>query len=268
MPQIILMMKFFLHKIPGFQLSIMVISVIAVSILLILPLENRVIFDSTLAHIWIIITNTGSTVGVGVFLIIISFILSYTSKAIKLTFKKFAIILLSIGVILGAVAFLNEHLIKERIKVERPSVKSLSTSLGFNSNDYYSYPTKKERSAYLQSIISKVDQRKITIQDKYITSEALQVWIKESGYSFPSGHSVTAFLLAVLIPYLFKIRYNKHKLATTLFFIWATAIAYSRVLLGVHSAYDVTLGAIWGEIIGNILILSGLVDKLMITNKA
>ncbi|WP_114766089.1 phosphatase PAP2 family protein [Vibrio rhodolitus] len=58
-------------------------------------------------------------------------------------------------------------------------------------------------------------------------------------YSLPSGHTAAAFLMAVLISYCFP------SLAG-IAFVWATLIAFARILLGVHFLTDVILGALLG----------------------
>jgi phosphatidylglycerophosphatase B len=84
----------------------------------------------------------------------------------------------------------------------------------------------------------------------------LNHWIKEGGYSFPSGHTFNAFLLAMI--FAFGIKYNSHspKLQKLFFlpFLWAIGIGISRVALGAHSLVDVSVGALMGVLIGTLLL--------------
>ncbi|WP_434566598.1 phosphatase PAP2 family protein [Vibrio chagasii] len=58
-------------------------------------------------------------------------------------------------------------------------------------------------------------------------------------YSLPSGHAAAAFVMATLIGHFYPSLY--------LFSLaWATAIASSRILLGVHFLTDVLIGAALG----------------------
>ncbi len=58
-------------------------------------------------------------------------------------------------------------------------------------------------------------------------------------YSFPSGHSTTAFSLAVAMAYFFPKHYK-------LFYILAAIVAFSRVYDGEHYPLDVIAGGILG----------------------
>ena len=53
--------------------------------------------------------------------------------------------------------------------------------------------------------------------------------------SFPSGHTSDAFLIATCITLLF----NKQKWLLIIIWLWALAVAYSRLVLGVHYSSDV-----------------------------
>ena len=67
-----------------------------------------------------------------------------------------------------------------------------------------------------------------------------------SGFGFVSSHAANHFALAVVIGGYFK----KQRLWQLLLLLWAAAIAYSRVYLGVHYPFDVITGAALGAIIG------------------
>jgi undecaprenyl-diphosphatase len=62
-------------------------------------------------------------------------------------------------------------------------------------------------------------------------------------YSFPSGHTMTAFSIALVLSYYYP------SLEATLFF-WAVSIAFSRIVLGMHFLSDVLAGVVLGVALG------------------
>jgi undecaprenyl-diphosphatase len=67
--------------------------------------------------------------------------------------------------------------------------------------------------------------------------------------SFPSGHSVTVFSLAVALSYIFP----KHK---KIFYILAFIVAFSRVYDGEHYPLDVIAGSILGYVLAKITLMA------------
>jgi undecaprenyl-diphosphatase len=67
-------------------------------------------------------------------------------------------------------------------------------------------------------------------------------------FSFPSGHTSAAFLVAVLVGSL-------HPLAAAPFLLWAAAVGVSRVCLGVHYPSDVVAGAFLGGAVARLAFL-------------
>jgi membrane-associated phospholipid phosphatase len=65
-----------------------------------------------------------------------------------------------------------------------------------------------------------------------------------SFHSFPSGHTVTAFSLAVLFTY-----WSKNKGWGPLFLLYAVMVGYSRMYLSEHFFEDVTAGSVIGMVV-------------------
>jgi membrane-associated phospholipid phosphatase len=68
-----------------------------------------------------------------------------------------------------------------------------------------------------------------------------------TGYSFPSAHASNHFAIAVFLIVVF---YKRHKWVLPAALIWATAISFAQVYVGVHYPVDVTVGAIYGTLVG------------------
>ncbi len=65
--------------------------------------------------------------------------------------------------------------------------------------------------------------------------------VEEDSYSFPSGHTSTAFTTATSL----SLAYPKWYIIAPAY-LWATSIGYSRLHLGVHYPSDVLIGALVG----------------------
>lgn len=76
----------------------------------------------------------------------------------------------------------------------------------------------------------------------YITYPEIDNVVTESSYSFPSGHTSSAFATATSL----SIAYPKwYVIAPS--FLWAGTVGYSRMHLGVHYPSDVLAGAVIGS---------------------
>ena len=68
-----------------------------------------------------------------------------------------------------------------------------------------------------------------------------------SGKSFPSSHASDHFAIAL---FLITIFYKKWKSTLPILLIWAAAICFAQVYVGVHFPIDVTFGALFGSLLG------------------
>lgn len=96
---------------------------------------------------------------------------------------------------------------------------------------------------FLASAFITVVSKKIIKTDRpYDTYPMVQPVVSEASYSMPSGHTSTAFATATSL----SLAYPKWYVVSPSF-VWAGAIGYSRMHLGVHYPSDVLAGAIVGS---------------------
>lgn len=67
---------------------------------------------------------------------------------------------------------------------------------------------------------------------------------RSGGYGFPSCHAANSFALATIFSLMFR-----NRRMTAILFVWAFAVGYSRIYLGVHYPGDVLGGAVIGSMI-------------------
>jgi membrane-associated phospholipid phosphatase len=85
----------------------------------------------------------------------------------------------------------------------------------------------------------------------FITYPDIEKLSEAGSSSFPSGHTLETFAIAVAFSILLPIK--KYIIPV---FIWATLVAYSRMALGVHYPSDVLGGMVIGSLIGWLVPLS------------
>ncbi len=71
-----------------------------------------------------------------------------------------------------------------------------------------------------------------------------------TGYSFPSSHAANHFALALFFIVLF---YPKWKPVLPLALLWASAIGFAQIYVGVHFPIDILAGSLLGALVGYLL---------------
>ena len=85
----------------------------------------------------------------------------------------------------------------------------------------------------------------ITRERPFKTYPDIEKLSEAGSSSFPSGHTIEAFAMAMALSLLIP----KRKIIIPVF-IWASIVAYSRMALGVHYPSDVFSGMVIGALIG------------------
>ncbi|MCO6539999.1 MAG: phosphatase PAP2 family protein [Gilliamella sp.] len=127
-------------------------------------------------------------------------------------------------------AILSGQIIKSFLKSQtaesRPYVLWMAQEYNISDQQFYS----KSRS-----------ERKEIIHQLFNNSSTIPSWLSshwqnETGYAFPSGHTLLAVTWALLALILLKFR--QHYVIVSSIIIWSILIELSRLLLGMHSPID------------------------------
>lgn len=183
-------------------------------------------------------------------------------------------LLVVIGVFLAALAvflFIAQEIVLENensldaaafqklARITNPGTTSVMTFITFFGSSYFLFP------AYLLTILfflflKKNRRLSLDVTAIGVTSTVILFSLKAifhrhrpldplvhnvAGFSFPSGHSFSSFTFFGLLIYILwntKMNATLRWLLSILFFLFAAAIAFSRVYLHVHYASDVIAG--------------------------
>ena len=96
-------------------------------------------------------------------------------------------------------------------------------------------------SVVTSAIVTKIMKTSINRPRPYVTYPDIQKMNSGGSPSFPSGHTSGAFSLATSL----SLEYQKWYVIVPSY-AWASAVAYSRMDLGVHYPSDILMGAIVG----------------------
>jgi len=156
--------------------------------------------------------------------------------------RQAGVLCATLVVILGALAWLNEFVIKPGFGQPRPNIVELADAgrLGMTPAAFYALGDKEARRAYLARL-----------RLPEVPAGVRALWDRETGYSFPSGHSLFAMTLATCFACLgLWALEGPRRWALLLLLPWALAVCYTRPLLRVHTPTDVLAGGLLGACAG------------------
>ncbi|NBM56790.1 phosphatidylglycerophosphatase B [Proteus vulgaris] len=129
-----------------------------------------------------------------------------------------------------AVGQLVKVAVKNTVKEPRPYVVWVSDNLHITPEAFYQVP-RSAREQLLQNGLA---------NSPMIPEWQLKHWKAETGYAFPSGHSLFAATLGLFVFVLFMLR--GHYFLATLGLLWGIDVTVGRIVLGMHWASDVIVG--------------------------
>jgi phosphatidylglycerophosphatase B len=168
----------------------------------------------------------------------------------KVKFKEFCIIALVLSFFAGGGAFINEHYLKESLKIPRPNIIWLASDNGngpltMTTKEFYELGDKQVRRETLANVLEQNPE--ILPMNELIKNH----WSEETGYSFPSGHSFSALFFSTYLLFLATTYLRtKRVLFFYLLIPWALMVCYSRLILRVHTPTDITVGGLQGLLLG------------------
>lgn len=158
----------------------------------------------------------------------------------KLSIKKSCLLLtiLACAVLSGQII---KSIVKESVEEPRPFVIWLEDEYQIDDEYFYNLP-RKQRAEIIHNQL---------VNDTRVPDWLKAHWENETGYAFPSGHTLFTTTWALLgIVLLWP---KKRYVSVTLLIVWSMIVAGSRLVLGMHWPLDLILATVLSCIIAIIV---------------
>lgn len=126
----------------------------------------------------------------------------------------------------------TKSFIKEQVQEPRPYVVWLEKSYGIDEGEFYQQ-NRQGRSQLVSTLVA---------NDTQLPQWLKNHWAFETGFAFPSGHTMFAASWALLVIGLLWPR--RHIVTVVMLFAWATMVMGSRLLLGMHWPRDLVVATL------------------------
>ncbi|MHC5225637.1 phosphatase PAP2 family protein [Ignatzschineria sp. LJL83] len=178
-----------------------------------------------------IVTETGSA---PYFALITSLLFSiWLSMRCKLLKHHWVMIFMSVLILQGSTQIIKSA-IKTLLEEPRPYMAYI-VEKGVEIEPFYELP-RKERSIVIQEALAEDSTTPKWLQNH---------WQHETGYSFPSGHTIFAVMWAfIIVGFLSREKDPKTHLAMIIMTVWAGLMMISRMRLGMHFPIDLFVSTI------------------------
>lgn len=215
----------------------------------------RVPLDGALAVVVCGLTETGSSRWVP-FLLVLALAVCMTDPCVARAQRRHdgirMLVLMAVG--LPTFAVLNEQVVKPAFDIPRPSHLRMVEAGIIPDLGAFDRLDTTARQDFLRSRLAGEAGAQAAGQ-LAIHPRVLAHWIRETGHTFPSGHTFNAFVVAVLFlgVALANPTPRRRWLAGSTF-VWAVAVSQSRVFLHVHRPVDVLVAALVGTACGALVL--------------
>lgn len=150
----------------------------------------------------------------------------------SMSMNNFTKLVLAVSISMASTLSLN-HFLKPYFAEPRPNAALLEQTYLLNTQDFYQHDKAEKR----QMIGIAIDQLDIARPDLKLSDAIKSHWQHEVGYAFPSGHTLFAVTLALVVG--FYLLSTGIIVLPALLFSWALTMGFSRMLLGMHWPQDV-----------------------------
>ena len=209
---------------------------------------------------WLWLSDSVSWWGVGLVMLLATALVAARQSGLKARVSKGLLFIASLCAVIGAVAAVNEFGIKRAVAAHRPYVKMLDGKGLLSADKYYAQPSRTERAIFLKKALEKFNVHPVV---KSLDPKIREHWGVLTGYSFPSGHAVIAFLFATILAFVIENLIPNGRRLVWIPFLWASGICLSRVAVGAHSELDVTVGGLFGGAVGILFLMSGRLENVL-----
>lgn len=214
--------------------------------------ENTPYFnlDSWFALCAYVITETGGTKGAPlVGIVMLGLLVSRAGITRKQRLTEALVVFVFLVLFNGGGSALNEYVIKAEFKSPRPHIVYLaggngSGPLQMPADEFYAL-AKEKRQRLLRTVL---EAEPPPLMLHRLIKEH---WIATIGYSFPSGHAFASmFFASFFLAMGLTLASTPRRSCFFLLLPWAVCVAFSRVVLWVHTAKDIVVGSCIGLLFG------------------
>lgn len=178
--------------------------------------------NETLLRIVYFVSQSANVYG-AIFLGVLLTVLLRARPALVLLGILFATVSVGMGV---------KSLLKEQVREARPYVVWLEETQQITPEQFYEMK-RHQRSDWVKTYLA---------QETRIPAWLRAHWAKETGYAFPSGHSMFAACWALLACVL--LWPARRYIALAMIMLWAVGVMGSRLLLGMHWPQDLAMSVL------------------------
>lgn len=194
--------------------------------------------DSVFSQVLYWLTSMG-TAPYGVLSVLILLVICYQ----KIPSIHFVPLLLTVSLSMVSSLGLN-HFLKSYFSEPRPNAQLMADKHLLDLNEFYRLEAVQRKPIMTEAI----KLYSTAPNNPQLSSSVANHWRNEVGFAFPSGHTLFAVTLSMVMSYFLLL--GGHYLLPSLLWLWSLGMGFSRMLLGMHWSQDVLASTVLGGLIG------------------